>query len=137
MVRKNLKCYNCRTLNCQEVSKQNLDVVMVCKNCGFAQNPDPERLAKLDDPNPEDWIYCIPLKGLVVRVPVGKMPDGYADANGNLYTREEYMKRYLIDPEIYWDFRKRGSPYNVTGFECVESAGPSSQTDNKEVKKGD
>ena len=131
MVQRNLKCYNCKTFNCQEVDEQRPDLVMWCKNCGFAQNPDPEKLKKLNDPNPGNWLPCIPLKGVVARIPLGETPDGYDDpVNGGsrFYTREEYMKTFFIDPEIYLDFaRKRGRPTNVTGFECAGQAVPSTK----------
>ena len=131
MVQINLKCYNCKTFNCQEVNEQSPDTIMWCKNCGFAQNPDPEKLAKLNDPNPGNWLPCIPLKGVIARIPLGETPDGYDDpVNGGsrFYTREEYKNTFFIDPEIYLDFaRKRGRPNNVTGFECVKQVSPSSQ----------
>jgi hypothetical protein len=126
MVQKNLECFHCKTLNCGDVSMENPNAIFYCVNCGFAFNPDPEKLKKLNDPNPGNWLPCIPLKGVVAREPLGETPDGYMDpVNGGAkpHSREEYKKMFFIDPEVYLDWnRKRGGPLKVPGFECKEPA---------------
>jgi len=138
MVKENLKCFHCKTLNCRDVSKQNPNVIIYCSNCGFAQNPDPAQLAKLDDPHPENWLECLPLKGVVAREPLGETPDGYTDpVNGDAHSLEEYKSTFFIDPEIYLDYVKRKNPSNVPGFECKEPVVPVQKppsTDDDPVK---
>jgi len=82
MVKRNWKCFHCGTLNCGDISKQNTEAIVWCKNDGFAQNLDPAQLALLDNPHPENPLQCIPLTGVVAREPVGKTPDGYIDPEG-------------------------------------------------------
>jgi len=126
MVLKNLQCFHCKTFNCGDVSEQNPEIVFFCKNCGFAFNPDPEKLKKLNDPNPGNFLPCIPLKGVVAREPLGETPDGYTDpvmGGAQPHSRQEYMDMFFIDPAIYLDWvRVRKSPRNVPGFECKVQA---------------
>lgn len=129
MVQKNMKCFHCGTLNCAEVSKQNPDAIIWCNNCGIAQNPNPDKLKELDNPNPGNWLPCIPLKGVVAREPLGVTPDGYTsptEGGAKFYSREEYMHKFFWDPEPYLKFKKN-TPQNVPGFECKEPVGPTPQ----------
>lgn len=118
MVQRNWKCFRCETLNCGDASKQNPEAIVWCKNDGVAQNLDPDQLAKLDDQHPENILWGFPLKDFVAREPVGKTPDGYIDPEGKMHSLEEYKETFGIDPEIYLNFIKRGSPLRVPGFEC-------------------
>jgi hypothetical protein len=131
MVLKNLQCFHCKTLNCADVSEQKPEIVIFCKNCGFAFNPDPEMLKRLNDPNPGNFLPCIPLKGVAAREPLGETVDGYIDpvmGGSQPHSRQEYMDMFFIDPAIYLDWLKvRKSPRNVSGFECKENTQPKAQ----------
>jgi len=141
MVLKNLQCFHCKTLNCADVSEQNPEIVIYCQNCGFAFNPDPEKLKRLNDPNPGNFLPCIPLKGVVAREPLGEITDGYTDpVNGGSqpHSRQEYMDMFFIDPAIYLDWLKvRNSPRNVPGFKCKETTTPTPQPAPKPCPNAD
>lgn len=141
MVLKNLRCFHCETDNCEDIRESDSGTVFFCKNCGFAFNPDPEKLKKLNDPNPGNFLPCIPLKGVVAREPLGKTPDGYTDpvmGGAQPHTLEEYKEMFFIDPEIYLEWsRVRKSPHKVPGFGCKESAHPSPQPAPQPSPSGD
>jgi len=72
----------------------------ICQQCGcvnIVETPDPE--------NPNEWLGCILPTSFEWTLPSGKiMPIGgepiYKDAMGANFSREKYLSKYNIDPEI-------------------------------------
>jgi hypothetical protein len=66
-----------------------------------------ELLQTLED---NDWINCIPFEGSEKIVPIGFSFDPgtngkkWNDGKGNSLHRTDFIKRYGLDPEIYWNF---------------------------------
>lgn len=83
----------------------------ICGNCGCVNI--------LDLPAPvagEDWLGCALPTGFEWNLPAGKItpvagPIIYVDATGNHLSREAYLAKYNIDPEIaYQNMRGKTAP---------------------------
>jgi hypothetical protein len=83
-------------------------VKTICPQCGAVSE------IKSGSPS-EDWLECVLPTGFEWRLPAGKieMATGavfYIDAVGNKMTREEYLERYNIDPEVaYQNMRSKAA----------------------------
>lgn len=55
----------------------------------------------------DDWLKCLSLPEYAAMTVSGHFkftagPDFWADGNGNKYTKEEYMAKWGVDPEVCW-----------------------------------
>lgn len=80
-------------------------VTLICGNCGFVNNPE-----KIEEDVQKTWLACIPFTGSERKLPTGRTPDGWKDYKGNPFSRVDFIRKYKVDPEINWEWRKRGSP---------------------------
>lgn len=112
------KCHKCgesNELNIEPIMTNSIsEFTFVCKNCGALNTLyiDP------NDPNPEDqeWL-CIPPEGFEWILPSGKITPIigdpiYVSALGEYLSRETYIERYKLDPEIAYQYmrKKRSDP---------------------------
>lgn len=110
------RCENldCRALNkierekIEEALKKGKIVALVCANCGFVNCPQTGDV--FNRQGPDTWLPCIPFEGSERSLPTGRTPDGWKDYMGRTLSRTEFMKKYRIDPQINWEWRKKGSP---------------------------
>jgi hypothetical protein len=73
--------------------------VLFCKKCGMGNQP-----SKAPKPS-DDWLPCLPLRGLDLRIPNGSPGEGWVDGNADgPFTVEQYMEEYNLNPEVYWYF---------------------------------
>lgn len=54
-----------------------------------------------------DWLKCIGLPEFLAMTPSGHMaytigPELWTDGNGNAMTKDQYIARWGVDPEIGW-----------------------------------
>ncbi|HNX39583.1 MAG TPA: hypothetical protein PKK11_03290 [Methanothrix sp.] len=87
-----------------------MKIKFICKNCGSVNEKEKEAL--LDpDYSQADWLCDLPL-GFQWVLPVGKIspvvgsPLYVSSIGGNL-SREEYLERYNIDPEIAYQLMRQ------------------------------
>jgi hypothetical protein len=105
-------CQNreCRALNIIDKKKYfdaiaaKRNVILVCSNCGVTSKPP-----SLTD-NPTNLLKCIPFENGISSFPVGRDPEGWRDGNGKSWSRKDYLDRYGIDPQIFFDWTKNGKP---------------------------
>ncbi len=100
---------------------------LICKNCGAVNEKDKEVLLA-SDYNEDDWLCELPSNFEWI-LPVGKItpvvgaPLYVSSLGGNL-TREEYIEKYKIDPEVAYQFMRQdigGSVSKVMDPENVRS----------------
>jgi hypothetical protein len=71
---------------------------MICANCGVGSAPkEPIDASK-------SWLPCIPLTGLNLRLPNGIPGEGYTDGAGKTLALDDYIKKYNVNPEIFYYF---------------------------------
>ena len=73
---------------------------MICKNCGVVNEVSEEDLEDNDD-----WLQCALPTGFEWILPAGKITPIvgdpiYISANGEHLSYDQYLDRYMIDPEI-------------------------------------
>ena len=78
----------------------------VCKNCGVV-NVVANEVLKSDD----DWLECILPTGFEWTLPAGKITPIigdpiYVSAQGNYFSRQAYLDKYYIDPEIAYELMR-------------------------------
>jgi hypothetical protein len=85
-------------------------VKFVCKNCGAVNEKEREIIL---DPQygEEDWLCDLPL-GFEWILPVGKISPIvgtplYVSSQGGNLSREEYLSRYNVDPEIAYQLMRK------------------------------
>jgi len=90
-------------------------VKVICPQCGTVSEIKEEQSS-------EDWLDCVLPNGFEWTLPAGKieMITGtvfYIDAFGNKMTKEAYMNKYNVDPEVaYKNMRERSKkPIVVIG----------------------
>lgn len=98
----------------------------ICKNCG-AMNVANE--AALDSDS--DWLQCALPQGFEWVLPAGKITPVigepiYISGFGEHLSREEYLKKHGIDPEIAYNLMRGNSGYmsasrNLTGKPSAKS----------------
>ncbi|HOO52652.1 MAG TPA: hypothetical protein PLM24_02585 [Methanothrix sp.] len=105
--------YDCRAENRIKREKildsvnKGKSVTIVCGNCGMVNDSEPG--AKPEE-GPKTWLPCIPFEGSERKLPSGRTPDGWKDYRGMTFSKSNFRKKYKVDPEINWEWRKRGSP---------------------------
>jgi hypothetical protein len=127
MVKTNLECPNCRTLNCSEIDKEKPDNIFWCQNCGVPFKP---KLTEIRNADTKTALACLPLGNSLVLTPLGMITDARQeeafyigpDNRNERYSREEYKANFKLDPKIYLAWMHKGRPYNVVGFECRDLA---------------
>ena len=112
------KCHQCgksNQLNIEPVQTSTIcEYTFVCKNCGALNTLyiDP------NDPSPDnqEWL-CLPPEGFEWILPSGKITPIlgepiYVSALGEYLSREIYINRYKLDPEIAYKYmrKKRSDP---------------------------
>ncbi|HOO52642.1 MAG TPA: hypothetical protein PLM24_02525 [Methanothrix sp.] len=110
------RCENqdCRAINrikremIEEVAKKAKSVALVCANCGFVNCPQTGDV--YGGRGPGTLLSCIPFEGSERKLPTGRTPDGWKDYMGRTLSGSEFRKKYKVDPEINWEWRKKGSP---------------------------
>jgi hypothetical protein len=73
---------------------------IICPQCGSVSEVNVDSLGE-----DEDWLECVAPDGFEWTLPAGKITPTvgepvYIDAVGKKFTREAYVKKYNIDPEI-------------------------------------
>jgi hypothetical protein len=88
---------------------------VVCAACGTANE-----LLETDGTEQENWLPCVLPTGFEWNLPSGKITPVvgepiYKDAMGKDFSREEYLTKYNIDPEIaYTKMRAFSKPCETT-----------------------
>lgn len=109
--------YDCRAKNkikrsqIEGAANRARSVALVCVNCGFVNSPQPG--AVFEGRGPNTWLPCIPFEGSERRLPTGRTPDGWKDYMGRTLSRQKFMEKYQVDPQINWKWRQNGSPKAV------------------------
>ena len=107
------KCHQCGIKNMLDIepamTSGKIKINFVCQNCG-AMNEldiDPQNLGDTE----QDWL-CIPPEGFEWTLPSGKITPIvgdpiYVSALGEQLSRNVYLERYKLDPEIAYQFMQR------------------------------
>jgi hypothetical protein len=106
-------CFNCGTRNEVDVepvlTPGKIQIHFVCQECGALNevSVDPQNL----DDKEQDWL-CIPPRGFEWVLPSGKIAPImgepiYVSAFGEYLSREAYLDRYKVDPEIAYQYMKK------------------------------
>jgi hypothetical protein len=112
MMKIRAKCHNCDTINELQVepigATGKVEITFACIKCGALN----EICIDFSDPaNPvEDWL-CLPPTGFEWSLPSGKITPAvgdpiYVSAIGEQLTRENYIDRYKVDPEIAFEYMR-------------------------------
>jgi hypothetical protein len=107
----------------------------ICRNCGAVNLVNETTI----EGNEGDWLDCLEPKGFEWKLPAGKItpvvgPAIYISATGEQLSRELYIKKYNLDPEIAYRFmRTRASKYvpdngDSNNQQEEEKASPPSRT---------
>ena len=80
------------------------NVILICGNCGVTSKPP----SLTDDPT--DFLKCIPFENVIPSHPPRRDPEGWRDDNNSILSRKDYLDKYGIDPQINYDWMKRGKP---------------------------
>ncbi len=105
-------CHNCGTINLFTVESTGvngkIDILFACLKCGALN----ELCIDFSKPGEgeEDWL-CLPPSGFEWALPAGKiMPivgqPIYVSAIGEKFSREDYINRYRVDPEIAYQYMR-------------------------------
>jgi hypothetical protein len=108
-----VKCFNCGTINEVDVepvlTPGKIKIRFVCQECGALNevSVDPQNL----DDTEQDWL-CLPERGFEWILPTGKIAPIvgdtiYVSSVGEYLSREAYMDRYKVDPEIAYQYMKK------------------------------
>lgn len=105
-------CHNCGTINLFTVESTGvngkIDILFACLNCGALNE------LCLDFTMPkgseEDWL-CLPPSGFEWVLPAGKITPVigqpiYVSAIGEKFSRQDYINRYRVDPEIAYQYMR-------------------------------
>jgi len=109
----NARCHKCGESNALDIEPIVMNTIceytFVCKNCGSLNTVyiDPS------DPSPDnqEWL-CLPPDGFEWILPSGKITPIvgdpiYVSAFGEHLSRENYINRYKVDPEIAYQYMRR------------------------------
>lgn len=100
-------CDNCNFVknwvSVEEVSKgtRRRPVPILCQRCGVGTSPVmPIEVS-------DDYLRCLPLKGVAARIPLGApTANGVVAGDGSgPYPVDEYIRRFVVDPWKNWCFR--------------------------------
>ncbi len=108
--------WHCKNMDCQaenlvdrtlieKAIGEGKKVTLICGNCGFVNNPK-----NIVEEKHNTWLECIPFTGSERKLPTGRTPDGWKDYMGRPFSRIDFIKKYQVDPEINWEWRKKRSP---------------------------
>jgi hypothetical protein len=112
-----VKCFNCGAKNEVDVepvlTSGKIKVTFVCQECGAVNvvDVDPQDL----DDKEQDWL-CVPPTGFEWVLPSGKITPIigdpiYVSAFGEYLSRNAYLLKYKVDPEIAYQYmRKKRNP---------------------------
>ena len=102
----------------------------ICNNCG-AVNTAEITSQDLSDPNDDDWLPCVLPTGFEWTLPAGKITPVvgdpiYISASGEQLSRDDYILKYNIDPEIAYQLMRgrisQSSAYMALGSQIRERA---------------
>ncbi|VVB72523.1 Uncharacterised protein [uncultured archaeon] len=122
------KCHNCGTINLFTIGSTGVngkvEILFACVKCGALN----ELCIDFSEPgnSREDWL-CLPPSGFEWALPAGKITPVvgqpiYVSAVGEKLSREDYINRYRVDPEIAYEYmrgRRNTSVKNI--FESSSS----------------
>ncbi len=96
----------------------------ICKNCG-AVNVAKITEEDLKDPGAADWLNCVLPSGFEWALPAGKITPIvgdpiYISAGGEQLSREDYLMKYNIDPEVAYQLM-RGKIVRSHAYMAFES----------------
>jgi hypothetical protein len=106
------KCHNCGTVNELQVepigATGKVELTFACINCG-ALNEICIDFADTSNPV-EDWL-CLPPSGFEWALPSGRIKPAvgdpiYVSAVGEYLSRDAYIDRYKVDPEIAFEYMR-------------------------------
>jgi len=106
------KCHNCGIINLFTVESTGvngkIDIMFACIKCGALN----ELCIDFTKPGAaeEDWL-CLPPSGFEWALPAGKITPVvgqpiYVSAIGEKFSREDYINRYRVDPEIAYEYMR-------------------------------
>jgi len=112
--------WTCKNSNCNVVNRISRQYVesaiknkklidLTCPNCGYVNLPEDDW--KPVEEESKTWLPCILFTGPEASLTIGTDGVSWKDANGKSYSREEYKKRYYVDPKINFEWRKNGCPH--------------------------
>jgi transcription elongation factor Elf1 len=127
-------CFNCGAKNEVDIepilTSGKIPIFFVCQECGALNevDVDPQNLNDRE----QDWL-CLPPKGFEWVLPSGKIvpiigDPIYVSAFGEYLSRNAYLKKYKVDPEIAYEYmrKKRNPPTSSTGTnrvsQCVKAS---------------
>ena len=102
----------------------------ICQNCG-AVNVVDITAQDLTDPSDDDWLPCLLPTGFEWSLPAGKITPVvgdpiYISASGEQLSREDYLMKYNIDPEVAYQLMRgrisQSSAYMALGSQIRERA---------------
>jgi hypothetical protein len=87
-----------------------MKIKIICKNCGSVNEKDREVLLN-PDYDEDDWLCELPVNFEWI-LPVGKISPIvgnplYVSSLGGSMSREDYIKKYGLDPEIAYQLMRR------------------------------
>ncbi|HOV81680.1 MAG TPA: hypothetical protein PLN19_07570 [Methanothrix sp.] len=94
-----------------------MKIRFICKNCGSVNEKEKDVLTD-PDYSQEDWLCDLPM-GFEWILPVGKITPVvgsplYVSSLGGNFTREEYLDRYFIDPEIAYQLMRQDKENSIS-----------------------
>ncbi len=102
----------------------------ICNNCG-AVNMAEITAQDLSDPSDDDWLPCVLPTGFEWSLPAGKITPVvgdpiYISGNGEQMSRDDYILKYNIDPEIAYQLMRgritKSSAYTAMSSQMKERA---------------
>jgi hypothetical protein len=137
-------CFNCGAKNEVDIepilTSGKIPIFFVCQECGALNevDVDPQDLNDRE----QDWL-CLPPKGFEWVLPSGKIvpiigDPIYVSAFGEYLSRNAYLKKYKVDPEIAYEYmrKKRNPPTSSNGTNRVNQCVKASQMlDLSNIKK--
>jgi hypothetical protein len=106
-------CFNCGTKNVVDVepilTSGKIPISFVCQECGAMNevSVDPQNLTDTE----QDWL-CLPKRGFEWVLPTGKISSIvgdtiYISAVGEYLSRQSYLEKYKVDPEIAYQYMRK------------------------------
>lgn len=95
----------------EAAKKSGKKIVLLCQNCGHFSGPKTDW--KPEVVGSKTWLPCIAFTGPEARLSVGTQSGGlWRNAgDGKAYSRNEYIKKFWLDPEINYRWRLKGMPH--------------------------
>jgi hypothetical protein len=107
----------------------------ICKNCGVVNQASKEVVG-----SDGDWLQCVLPQGFEWILPAGKITPIlgdpiYISALGEHLSRDAYLKKYNIDPEIAYNLMRGNSRRRNRSANSQSKASERSQTTQKKESK--